>query len=111
MNSAKWRPIHPRGVAWVVLAGLFLLCGGGAASTVVAPHALFMDHSARSTVLYIYNTGDQPQEVSVDLCYGYPSSDEAGQVRVNLIEEPGAAEPYCPGAIAMAAAGLRAIQQ
>jgi P pilus assembly chaperone PapD len=83
----------------VVLAVCGLL-GAGASpvdAVVLAPHALFLDHHSRSGVLYIQNPGDSPEEVSVELEYGYPASDSAGGVHIELIPEPPAEAPSAAG--------------
>lgn len=66
-------------------------------ATLVAPHALFMQDDSRSAVLYLQNTGDRTQEVSIDLQYGYPVSDSTGSVNVVLVEHPDADEPSAAG--------------
>jgi len=66
---------------------------GTASAITVAPHALFIDHRTRSTVLYIQNSGNSPEEVSVQLKFGYPTSDSLGDVHVDLIEDPPPGEP------------------
>ena len=84
----------------IAILGAALLLAGGAATataTVVAPHALFIDHRTRSGVLYIQSQGDAPEEVSVALEFGYPVSDSLGGVRIQLIEEPGPDEPSAAG--------------
>lgn len=65
----------------------------GSAATLVAPHALYMQDHSRSAVLYLQNTGDRTQEVSIELEYGYPVSDSTGTVHVKLVEHPGPGEP------------------
>lgn len=68
-----------------------------AQAIVVAPHHVFIDHRTRSGVLYLYNPGDRPEEVSVALVFGYPASDSAGNVSVRLIESPPPEEPSAAG--------------
>ena len=76
----------------LVTAGLILwaACTGGAAhaSTLVYPHALFMDDENRSAVLYVQNTGNYPEEVEIGLSFGYPASDSLGGVHIKYIEDP-----------------------
>lgn len=64
-----------------------------ASAITVAPHALFIDHRTRSTVLYIQNSGNSPEEVSVQVKFGYPTSDSLGDVHVDLIDDPPPGEP------------------
>lgn len=66
-------------------------------STLVAPHALYLSDASRSAVLYLQNTGDGTQEVSIDLQFGYPVSDSTGTVHVELVPEPDPSEPSAAG--------------
>jgi hypothetical protein len=59
----------------------------------VAPHAVFMDHRSRTGQVFLVNTGDAPEEVTVDLKYGYPATDSTGTVFIRLIDQPDSAEP------------------
>ncbi len=74
---------------------LWSLVASDSHAVLVAPHALFIDHQTRSTVLYVYNTEEVPVEVTVELSYGYPRGDGSGGVRVFLDDHPGATEPSC----------------
>lgn len=51
-------------------------------AVLVAPHALFIDHRTRSGEVYLVNQGTEPEEVTVELRYGYPASDSAGGVYI-----------------------------
>jgi len=62
-------------------------------AVVVAPHAVFIDHRTRAAVFYVQNPDDAPAEVTVELVYGYPVSDENGGVHVELIPDPPADAP------------------
>jgi hypothetical protein len=59
----------------------------------VAPHAVFMDHRSRTGQVFLVNTGDTPEEVSIDLKYGYPATDSTGTVFIKLIDQPDSSEP------------------
>jgi hypothetical protein len=59
----------------------------------VAPHAVFMDHRSRTGQVFLVNTGDTPEEVSIDLKYGYPATDSTGTVFIKLIDQPDSTEP------------------
>ena len=82
-------------LALAVVAGL--LTAGPAAGVVLAPHALFIDHHTRSGILYIQNPGDESEEVTVALEYGYPASDSTGGVHIELIPNPPADAPSAAG--------------
>lgn len=67
-----------------------------AQGVVVAPHAVFIDHATRAGSITLYNPGEEPVEVSVSFAFGYPTTDSAGNVSVELSDstppgEPGAA--------------------
>jgi hypothetical protein len=70
-------------------------------AVLVAPHALFLGDRARSGQIYLVNQGSTPEEVTIDLQFGYPEADSTGTMRIRLVEEPGADDPS-------AAAWLRA---
>jgi len=59
----------------------------------VAPHAVFMDHRSRTGQVFLVNTGDAPEEVSIELKYGYPATDSTGTVFIRLIDQPDSTEP------------------
>lgn len=63
----------------------------------VAPHAVFIDHASRTGQLTLVNTGTDPEEVAIDLQFGYPDTDSTGNVFVRLIEEPGDEHPSAAG--------------
>jgi len=64
-------------------------------AVLVAPHALFIDHRERSTVLYVHNPDDHPVEVEIGLSYGYPRGDGKGGIKVFLEDHPEPGEPSC----------------
>lgn len=67
----------------------------------VAPHALFLGDRDRVGEVVLVNQSALPEEIELEFQYGYPQSDSAGGIRVELIENPGPDEPS-------AAAWLRA---
>jgi len=82
----------------LTLFAVVLLCSllpVDAFAVLVAPHALFIDHRERSTVLYVHNPDDHPVEVEVKLSYGYPRGDGKGGIKVFLEDNPKAGEPSC----------------
>lgn len=62
-------------------------------AVLVSPHAIFIDHRSRTGQLHLVNTGSTPEEVTIDLRFGYPDTDSAGAMYVRLIEEPDSARP------------------
>ena len=59
----------------------------------VAPHALIVDHAARSGILTLYNPGTEPVEVEVGTIFGYPASDSTGRLFLHTDEAPAGEEP------------------
>ncbi|MGH7586598.1 MAG: hypothetical protein ACREMH_10150 [Gemmatimonadales bacterium] len=64
-----------------------------AQGVLVAPHALIVDHSARSGTLTLYNPGTEPVEVEVGTLFGYPASDSTGRLYLHTDAAPAADEP------------------
>lgn len=65
----------------------------GAQGVVVAPHAVFMDHRARSGSVLLYNPNTEPAEVTISVMFGYPVTDSAGGIVLHTPATPGANEP------------------
>lgn len=64
---------------------------------VVAPTAVFIDHRSRTGEVHLVNRGTAPEEVSVELKFGYPDADSAGDVYIHFFDQlpvgaPSAAE-------------------
>lgn len=66
-------------------------------AVLVAPHAVFIDHRTRSGQITLVNTGNTPEEVAVELQYGYPDTDSAGNIFVRLIADPDTSQPSAAG--------------
>ena len=64
-----------------------------AQGVVVAPHAVFIDHATRAGSVTLYNPGEDPVEVTVGFAFGYPTSDSAGNVTVELSDSTPPGEP------------------
>ncbi len=80
-----------RRIAVVLLLASLTSLGGStvARAIMIAPHAVFLNHRTRSAVFYIHNPSETAVEASVDLIFGYPTANAAGEMRVALIENPG----------------------
>lgn len=68
-----------------------------AQGVVVAPHAVFIDHATRSGSITLYNPGEQPVEVSVSFGFGYPTTDSAGVVSLELSDTAPTGQPAVTG--------------
>lgn len=82
------------------LATALVLTGAAVAFTpvlvdaiLVAPHAVFIDHRTRSGQIFLVNTGAVPEEVVVDLRFGFPDSDSAGGVYIRWPDTSDASLP------------------
>jgi len=83
-----------------MMRGLGLACMLALASAslaaqgvMVAPHAVFIDHSRGSGSVLLYNPGTEPVEVSISTIFGYPSTDSSGNIKLNTIENPDSTVP------------------
>jgi hypothetical protein len=56
------------------------------AAIVVAPTAVYLDEANPATAISLYNPSTSPEEVSVEAVFGYPTTDEVGNVRLHLDE-------------------------
>jgi hypothetical protein len=62
----------------------------------VSPVAVYLDDSTRYARIYIENKGPEPRHVEIGVVYGYPVSDDAGNVKLRVME-PGDADPSAKG--------------
>lgn len=63
----------------------------------VTPHALFLNENARTTQMTIGASGDEPEEATIDVQFGFPDVDAFGTPFVRLIEDPGPEFPSAAG--------------
>ncbi|RKZ14161.1 hypothetical protein DRQ53_12185 [bacterium] len=89
--------IHRSLPSALLSCALLVVFAAQASATLIAPHALFVDHRIRSAAIFLHNPDDKPVEVSIELIYGYPRGDGDGGVKVFLEREPEAGEPSCAG--------------
>jgi len=77
------------------LAGLVVCASASLAAqgVMVAPHAVFIDHSRGSGSVLLYNPGTEPVEVSISTIFGYPTTDSSGNIKLNTIENPDSTVP------------------
>jgi len=55
----------------------------------VSPTAVFIDDRTRFTEITIGNSGDRPEEATVELQFGFPDADSAGTPYIRFIDDPG----------------------
>jgi len=95
MEKDLMKRARQTGFASALLAALIVCCASQAAATLIAPHALFVDHRVRSAAIFLHNPDDKPVEIGIELIYGYPRPDGQGGVRVFLESDPAEGEPSC----------------
>lgn len=57
-------------------------------AVLVAPHAVFMDSRTNTAQVYLINAGTTAEECTIELKFGYPDTDSAGNIFVRLIDNP-----------------------
>lgn len=82
-----------RRVLWLAAA-----LGLGASSlpaqgVMVAPHAVYIDHRARSGSVLLYNPGTEPVEVTISTLFGYPVTDSTGSIVLRTVDAPDSTLP------------------
>jgi P pilus assembly chaperone PapD len=70
----------------VILTGVLWLGAllSEAVAIVVAPTAVYLGDGNPSAAVSLYNPSNQPEEVSVEAVFGYPTTDEEGNVYLHL---------------------------
>ncbi len=83
-----------RSVRWRIMGGLFLAISvAGYAEIRVSPVAVYLGDDDLHARVAIQNSGSQSKEVEVDIQFGYPVSDDSGNVSFRFIKRVDAAEP------------------
>ena len=80
-------------VKLICLLSLLLGSHLAVAQVSLAPSAIFIDDQTNIGTLYVSNRSDDPQEISIDYVFGYPSSDQQGNTVMNY-EDSLAKEQY-----------------
>ena len=81
--------------AWraVLLAAVFVLVPAIIEAVYVSPTAVFMDDHSGAAQVIIGNSGDQPEEATVELRFGFPDADSAGTPYIRFVDDPGTEFP------------------
>ncbi len=66
-------------------------------AVLVAPHAIFIDHRARTAQVTLANPSAETEEVDLAFTFGFPATDSTGQPYVRLIEAPADSFPSAAG--------------
>jgi len=80
------------GTALAVVACVALAAGTARAVT-VSPTALYITSRNPSALLTLINTGSRPEEIELSIAFGYPVSDTAGVLRVDIVDSAPTGEP------------------
>jgi hypothetical protein len=77
----------------LALGCLFVVASARGAAVAVSPVALYIDARDRSGTLTLFNPGARPEEIQVDFAFGYPTSDDEGNVSVSVLDSVPEGEP------------------
>lgn len=94
-SALDTRPRRALAVPRRVALGLLLIALNAlpAWAVSVSPAALYLDSRTRSGVLTLTNVGSLPEEIEIGFAFGYPTSNAAGTVTLELVPEAPAGEP------------------
>jgi len=83
----------------LVCAALLGLGAGSlqAQGVMVAPHAVYIDHRVRSGSVLLYNPGTEPVEVTISTLFGYPTTNEKGEIVLRTVDVPDSTLPSAFG--------------
>ena len=95
MNQTRKKTL--RALAPLLIAGVLLLAPFVLRGVLIAPHAVFIDHGTRTTQVTLANPSNDPEEIEIDVQFGYPTTDSVGNPYVVLIESPGPDQPSAAG--------------
>lgn len=91
------RSIVVRTLAGAAVVGGLVTSASAASRAFVTPHAVFMSETSPSTQVTVGASGDEPEEITVDLQFGFPDVDADGKPFVRLIQDPGPEFPSAAG--------------
>jgi P pilus assembly chaperone PapD len=64
-----------------------------ARAVTVSPTAVYISAKSPSALLTLINTGSRPEEIELSIGFGYPVSDSAGVLRVDIVDTAASGEP------------------
>ncbi len=59
----------------------------------ISPHAVFLDHSNRTGQVVVGNSSEAPEEVTIELRFGFPDTDPDGNPFIRFVDDPGTQFP------------------
>jgi P pilus assembly chaperone PapD len=74
-------------------ASLVALPASIAHAVTVSPTAVYITSRNPSALLTLINTGSRPEEIELSIGFGYPVSDTAGVLRVDIVDSAPSGEP------------------
>jgi P pilus assembly chaperone PapD len=77
----------------MAVVGLLTLTAGSAQAVTVSPTAVYISARSPSALLTLINTGTRPEEIELAIGFGYPMSDTAGVLRVDILDSAASGEP------------------
>jgi hypothetical protein len=77
----------------MAVVGLLAFSARSAHAVTVSPTAVYITSRNPSALLTLINTGSRPEEIELSLGFGYPVSDSAGVLRVDIVDSAAKGEP------------------
>ncbi|MDB4883561.1 MAG: hypothetical protein JWL95_2327 [Gemmatimonadetes bacterium] len=90
---AARRVFSPFARAGAIAAALLGLHAAIAQAVTVSPTAVYISAKSPSALLTLINTGSRPEEIELSIGFGYPVSDSAGVLRVDIVDSAASGEP------------------
>ena len=75
------------------VVALLALSAGSARAVTVSPTAVYITARNPSALLTLINTSTRPEEIELSIGFGYPVSDTAGVLRVDIVDVAAGGEP------------------
>ena len=85
--------LAPSGRIATMAFALLLASSTTARAVAVSPASLYLDSRTRSGMLTLFNAGSLPEEIEIGFAFGYPRSDAAGAISVELVPVAPDSEP------------------
>jgi P pilus assembly chaperone PapD len=79
--------------AGALAAALVALPTTAAQAVTVSPTAVYISAKSPSALLTLINTGARPEEIELSIGFGYPVSDSAGVLHVDIVDSAAGGEP------------------
>jgi len=76
-----------------LVASLMATPAAIAHAVTVSPTAVYLSSRNPSALLTLINTGSRPEEIELGIGFGYPVSDTAGVLRVDIVDTAASGEP------------------